>query len=206
MLQFEPEGHIYTVDGRIVPSVTQMLSRIATRAHEDEHWNSLTGIEWMNDPVAATFGTEFHRVAQITLMGGTAEFHHAMKPWVDGFHMFRRKYRDMESIIHDGRPLVERAIHCKKLDYCATPDWAVMYNGKPIIIDWKTTAITNPIHEVQVGGYARALEEFTGIKGWATWIVYIRENGYKVSERTPRQVKMDMNLFASVVNVYRMGA
>lgn len=205
MLQFEESTHTYTVDGRDVASVTQVLSRVGVRHSEDDYWNSLTGTEWMNNPTAAKFGTEFHRVAQITLMGGEPDYDSQMEPWVESFRKFRRRYPELESIIHEGRPLIERPMHSKRLDYCATPDWAAMYKGKPVVIDWKTTSVSSEIHHIQLGAYARVLEEVTGIRGWSSWVVYINDHGFKLAERTSRQVKVDINQFICVLNTYKLG-
>lgn len=205
MLTFDPEIHEYRWNGIVKTSVTQFLERVGVYNPATGRWQSMSGAEFMDNPVAQNFGTQFHRYAGLTLDGRKARPDPAMVPWIEQWNLFLLEHPGLESVMHDGKRLVETPLYCKRHGYALTPDWPVMFHGKPVCLDWKTGEYC-PHWFLQGAGYVRGLEDTTKIRGWSFWAVQIKADGYRVYKRTPAELKHDMNRFMSVLNVYKMAA
>lgn len=205
MLTFAPEIHEYRWNGIVKPGVTQVLERVGVYNPATGRWQSMSGAEFMDNPVSLKFGTQFHRYAGFTLKGVNSRPDDAMAPWIGQLYQFFIDHPGIETVRHKGDSLVEHPLYCERHGYALTPDWPVMFHGKPVCIDWKTGDFC-PHWYLQGAGYVRGLENATGIRGWSFWAVQIKADGYRIYERTPAELKHDMNGFHSVLNVYKMAA
>lgn len=211
MLTFEEKEHVYRWNGEIVPSPTQVLGRVGVRVETEagESWRSISGMEFANNPAAMNFGTQFHRYAGATLKGQKVlQFDPLMTPWIESFKNFRREHDFLETILLPcGRPAVETPLYCSRHRFAMTPDWAVMADGHPVVIDWKTSEEFHDHWWMQLAAYACGLSEATGLTGWRTWIVQPRAGERAIKrEHCPHEIRADMNKFVSILNTYRMAA
>ena len=82
MLEFNPENHEYRWDGKIVPSVTQVISEFLPFDGPD------------NDVVrnAAHFGSAVHKATEFRDMGKNAEIDPQLEPWLAGWELFKSEW------------------------------------------------------------------------------------------------------------------
>lgn len=138
-LTFDEAKHEYRYDGRVVPSVTQILGRVYPDAY--------AGIPAAVLDRKARLGTAVHKAIELALEGRLEEstLHEEVRPYVTSW----RKWWERESI--ETIQLEEQAYH--PLGYAMTRDFLGNRRGKRLLIDWKTTNDPMLLHDVQVTGY-----------------------------------------------------
>lgn len=201
MFHFDQEKHRYTVDGKPVPSVTQIPSRIGVRSNEESQWLSISGSEFMQNEIAARFGIEFHKIPPYILNGIKCTYDPAMEPWVRGLKKFLAEHKITPE-------LVEESMCSTKYGYAGTIDiYGHIYFDKPkriepIIIDWKTSTSLYKSSRMQTAAYEQLIKENLGInRRLHRWTVRIFENGYEVDKRYNHP--QDFNIFLSLLNIYK---
>ena len=124
MIEFFEDAHTYLVDGREVPSVSDILAYITA-----SHYGSI------NEAVlkqAAQRGTDVHKACQEIDYGCEAEVDPQIAPYIRAYCDFLRDYapdwQEIEQIHYD-----------EDEDYCGTVDRMGFIDGKPVILDIKTT-------------------------------------------------------------------
>jgi len=153
MNTFDPIAHKYTIDGRPVPSVTQIIQAILGEAI----WHAS---DWHKER-----GSAVHACAAMIARG--KKFEH--DPQIAGQVRACRKFfaeNDVDVLE------VEQPIYSTRYMFAGTMD---LYEGD-CIIDWKSAL--SPVAEIQVGGYAIERPKAK----WGM-IVALKENGkYKAGE------------------------
>lgn len=151
-LIFEPVEHRYTVDGRRVISVTQVLANAGLL--------DLSRIPREILDRAAERGKRVHEAAQLLLRGRldwstvTAD--------IGGYVLA------LDSFLRDSRlrPVtnkIEQPFHCQDHDFCGTPDAVAWYGIQSagrrreiqVVLDWKT-GLSDAV-QFQLAAYAHAL-------------------------------------------------
>lgn len=147
MLTFDPTPHRYAWDGKPVPSVTQILAPLN---------------DWSAVPPSILerkrqIGTACHRAIELDLAGKLDEqsIDPAVLPYFHAFQRFRDECR-FEPIFTELR--VTNNELGEPLRYAGTTDIYGNLNGVPVLIDWKTSLLTNaPAVGSQLAAYLRAL-------------------------------------------------
>jgi hypothetical protein len=211
MLEFEALTHTYRWCGQVVPSVTQILSRVGIAVHQQDgtlSWRSISGAEFIDDSVASKFGTEFHRYCEIVLRGQRPEYDPGMEPWVRSWNQCRQDEGGVEVLLQDSVLMVEWKHYCQRYGYAMTLDLAAGHKLGPMVTDWKTSEDWDDRWWLQQAAYAKAAEIATGRQGWHTRIVQVKPwpTPCRVLIHTPVQVRRDWNAYLSINNVYRMAA
>jgi hypothetical protein len=202
MLEFDESTHTYTWNGSVVPSVTQLLSRVGVKRDDESHWNSISGSEFMHGcEVQAEFGTHFHMVAELYIRKILGEYDPAMEPWVKGLEKFMEVHSNL------GTVLLEEPIYSKRYGYAGTLDWLSVDSQSETyyLIDWKTSVAFSPTWYMQTAAYEQLVRESLGIKKKIIRMpVRVFEFDYFAYPR--RNNPEDWNKFLSVLNVYKMAA
>lgn len=140
VLTFDEPTHTYRVDGRVVPSVTQILSRVFPDVY--------SGIpeEVLNEKSA--IGTAVHRAIELEILGRLDydTLHESVRPYFDSWLLWWSQL-DVKD------PTPERKFY-STAGYAGTVDFQGKFGGSKWVIDWKTTSSEMPTHRVQVAGYA----------------------------------------------------
>lgn len=153
MLQFNEEKHEYRWDGRILPSVTQVLGSVAVKKATRDggtHWEPVGASDYCHDEVARRFGLTFHTVVAMLLADRKPLFDSALIPWVRGFHKFCREKLDK---------LVAHANVSKELH----------------VFDWKTSTSRQEWWHYQIAAYGKMVPEWSLKQGPWTGHVRIEE-------------------------------
>lgn len=140
-LEFEPGGHVYTLDGNVVPSVTQVIAPIVDYSMVPD-WQ----LQW-----AAERGTAAHRACELWDRGELefSTLDERLQPYLDGWIRFRL----------DAAPeftAIEQRLAHRGLRYAGTCDRVALINGVRALVEIKTTATLLPATAVQLAGYELA--------------------------------------------------
>lgn len=149
-LTFEEAGHIYRLNGRLLPSVTQILSQTGY------------GIDWARH-VHMERGSAVHRAIQYELTCGLAESSREQ-------YRERNLYGYVEAALlwmttARAWPLrVEPLVFSPTLRYAGRVDWIGRRKGSNslVLVDWKTGASLHRGYFLQSAAYATAIGEMWG--------------------------------------------
>lgn len=125
-LEFDSQTHTYRVDGRVVPSVTQILKN--TGFIDDRFFT----VE------AAQRGTRIHE-ASVMVENNTLDWFSIN----DEDHPYVRAYEKFLKESEFKAIMIEYRLYCKVYNFTGTPDRVGYLGDKPVIIDLKTGAKQN---------------------------------------------------------------
>ena len=141
-LEYDPETHRYLVDGKVVPSVTQLVAPLG--ADLDEPDDMLEGAL----DAATDRGTTMHAYIQHRLLGGDPEDFELPSmylPYADAVELFLAEHTIVPIAIES--PMAVQ-------DFAGTPDLACVFDGRDAILDWKfVSQIAKSKVGAQLGGY-----------------------------------------------------
>lgn len=140
---FDPVRHEYRLDGRVVPSVTQLLTPI-------QDWS---GIPKSVLEAKAILGTAVHRACELDEDGLLDEetLDERIEPYLRAFKKFKAEKRP--KLLAN-----EKRLFHLTLGYAGTLDRLYEIDGWPWIIDLKTAVAHNPWVGVQLAGYVGLVE------------------------------------------------
>lgn len=175
-ISFDEENHIYTVDGKTVPSVTEILRPLSVDTME------------LANPIlreqAASRGSRVHEATIVYDYEGMDDelIDHDIFLYVKAYADFVRDYRVKYYV------MTETAL--SNGEYAGTLDRLAYIDGKYTVIDFKTGTTVDPRKEAaQLYAYAQLLtdNEFQGIdsyKQFNGFILRLKKDGtYAVQER-----------------------
>ncbi len=198
MLQLDNETHIYRWDNKVVPSTTQVFSRVAVRNNEEAPWRSVSGSEFMgNYETAARYGTEFHKAAAYIVQGINCKYDPVLEPDIISLKLFLREYKIILK-------LVEKPLYSKLYGFAGTLDLYGELDTPPIIVDWKTATTFQEYWRSQTAGYEKLIAEELKIKKrFHRWTVRFKQDGKMPDIDKRYNHPQDWNRFLSLLNVYK---
>lgn len=183
-ISFEPVTHQYTVEGKIVPSVTKILSFTGLSPdfsvippHVLENKRQL--------------GTEVHERTQLIDMG--------CEVTDDGYS---RAYIKFKNEMNFSPTEIELPVYSKS-GYAGTIDRVGVINNKLSIVDLKTTQVIDlPYMGPQTAAYEMAYKEWAEYKKvMPRYILQLKPDGnYKLTEC---KVKEDLNIFRYALEIVK---
>lgn len=140
LLTFDEAKHEYRLDGRVVPSVTQVLGAV----YRDVY----AGIPAEVLARKAALGQAVHRVIQLFLLErlDTSTVHASVEPY---FESWLQWWATTEYQVFQA----EHQFYNQAGGYAGTIDFRSLDNT-PAVVDWKITSTRVPTHPIQIGGYA----------------------------------------------------
>lgn len=145
-LIFNEETHTYTLDGRELPSVTQVLKLITAQAFAHVDPGVLAR--------AAELGTAAHKMIELDCKGDLDEetLHEALIPSLQAWRSF---------LATSGFTIIanEQRVHSLRYAYAGTLDLFGMLNNRLCLIDAKRTASVPRSAGPQTAGYEIAFRE-----------------------------------------------
>lgn len=140
--RFDAEAHVYTMNGRRLPSVTGILK--AEGCIDSTGWNEF----------AMTRGAAIHAATHYFDQGclDWGSLDPRSRPGLLAYVNFRAQTGFHPSIIETPLP--------SRTGYAGTPDRIGILNGKPVLVDFKSgNGGWKPWHDLQLGAYAQLITE-----------------------------------------------
>ncbi len=184
-IEFDPEKHVYFVDGIRYPSVTEIIA-------ESDGYGTAANFFTRE---AAIRGNFIHRIVELDILDrlDTDSIDQALMPYYTAWKKFRQENMlTVES--------VEKPMASPVFMYAGTPDIVGTLNGEKTILDLKSGA-PSPATGVQIAGY----KVFLGVEGllYRPVALHLQENGkYKLISYRESE-KEDKNAFFSFLHIYR---
>lgn len=142
-LEFSEEGHVYTLDGEVLPSVTQVMEPLSR--HEYARVDA-----WTLDR-AASRGTAVHGAIETYIKYGIYDVDPDHRGYMDGFIGWWHT-QCPEPVGSEVR------VYHELYRYAGTVDLLCMLDGKLMMVDFKTTSkLSEKNVRVQLEAYAQAL-------------------------------------------------
>lgn len=176
---FDPESHIYRVDGRIIPGVTTILKGLTPDYDA-----------FMSSAEARRRGKLVHALTAV--MDGRGDLwpddlkeeeeeDMAVAGYTDAWFKFKK-----DTGVSIDPDWIERPVHHESYGYAGTVDRVVQWGDRRVLIDIKTGSYHHT-HELQLAGYRAAINAGPGDCGsspicadefvYRSAAVYLRRNG-----------------------------
>lgn len=167
-LLFFDQGHRYTIDGRELPSVSQLCRFLSREIYGEINQYTLDA--------AASRGTKVHKATEVLDLYGKADVDDDLLPYLNAYLKFRR-----EHTVQWER--VEYATYHPEDGYAGTIDRYGDVDGKQAVVDFKTTyTVHKPLCAASLNLYRRMMEA-TGNRVDALYILHLRKDeSYKLVE------------------------
>jgi hypothetical protein len=143
ILQFSPETHTYTVDGLVVPSVTQLLDDSGLTP-------DYTAVPYRVREHARQRG--LHVDLACDLYDEDDLDWSSVHPECVGFVESWIRFRDEEGY----EPVASQVPLYHPLGYAGTADSVGQLNGQWVVVERKATARMSPLYALQTAGYSQA--------------------------------------------------
>lgn len=144
MLLFNEALHTYTLDGKVLPSVTKIIAPLA----------DFSGISAETLAYASARGTAVHKACEILNLGCSfAEpLNPVLVPYVDAWQLFIKEKRVIITA-------AEKRLYHPTMKYAGMYDAEGFIDGEEWLIDIKAVATLHPRIGVQLAGYAGMLNK-----------------------------------------------
>jgi len=192
-LQFNDERHEYRLNGRIVPSVTDVL----------EPLEMLDGIPWATLEAARIFGQHVHLACHYHNTGELewATLDDRLAAYARGYLKF---LADTAFVVLAS----EERVASVKCGYAGTLDLRGIFDrGKrrrQAVIDIKSTATLPRTVGPQTAGYENAYRETSGDKGALDrYCLHLGPDDYRLVSLTDGRGVQDLSIFISALNIHR---
>lgn len=188
-LTFRASDHRYTLDGMVIPSVTQVLDVISAFAGVPDHL--------MAD--ARLRGTLVHKLTEVADRGEPWEDdarETVLFEYIEAWEMFKR---DCRVVLIESE---QRVFHTK-YRYSGTFDRIVEMDGKKYILDIKTGEV-HPEYAVQTAAYVYAYNEGRPVKEHLKerLCVVLKPNGrYHAESFDVRELASDFQTFTAALTI-----
>lgn len=163
MNTFDPATHTYTIDGRVVPSVTQVLNDLLP-CYQATEWHLQRG-------------TAVHASAAMIAQGKTFDYDPQITGQINACYRF---FADVKPVVL----YVEKQVYSKKFGFAGTMDLMIeSLSGFPFatIVDWKASFSASL--PCQLAAYALAFEDSTPCHIKQGFGVQLNDDGtYRMSE------------------------
>lgn len=185
-LDFEKASHVYRLDGRAVPSVTEIL-----RPLEDFSMVNPAVLE-----AARVFGHNVHLACHLDDQDALEweSLDPALVPYVTAWRAF---LKDSGAVVIAS----EQPIAHATLGYAGTPDRILAWGKRLVLPDIKSTAVVPLTVGPQTAGYAKAYQSTHGGREPERYCVQLKANGTYSTH--PRRASTDWSVFLSCLNVWR---
>ena len=136
MIEFEPKKHVYTLEGKEIPSVSEITRFLSREVYKDADQAAMD--------IAADRGTRVHKACEELDREGLACGDYDIEGYVRAYGKFLNE--------HDVKwEMIEKPVYSKYLWIAGTVDRYGLVDGEPTILDIKTTKTISGKHKVQYG-------------------------------------------------------
>lgn len=164
MIEFDEKKHQYKVDGKVVPSVTEILEHITA-----------VGYGKVNPAIleeAKERGTAVHELTEAIDLGFPPEY---IDPAVEGYAVAYLKFLDDYDVEWD---YIEHRFYEPKMGFCGTIDRVGKIDGKDCVLDIKTTSSPSVDQKIAVCCQTAAYDFGLGNEdGFDRYALYLHSDG-----------------------------
>lgn len=185
--EFNEDLHEYRIEGRKVPSVSEIISGIGLNDFSHVQPDVLLAKQ--------KIGTAVHHLSHLYDSNNLAKCSEDLMPWLESYKQFRSKF-PMSLMISEVRLASKKYKFAGRLDRVF-----IIENRKGILVDLKT-GDKNKSHNLQKAGYKILVEENYPIKLKELWTYYIKPGGFSESDIDKKIDISDDYAFLSALNVY----
>ncbi len=182
-IDFDEERHIYTVDGRQYPSVTDICSPITA-----DHYGAINSAVL---EMAARRGTAVHEATQLIDLGAEPEDDPEIDPYINAYMDFLLDYKPhWEYVEHIG--------FCDRLEYgyCGTVDRAGRVGDEYWVLDIKTTASPSKANYIATCCQTQAYAILLHKDGAKRKILYLNKDGsYRLVDCEEKEDELRLDSF-----------
>ena len=137
MIEFDESRHLYKVNGRVIPSVTQILN------HNKQNFYKDNG--------ADITGTIVHKLLEDYDNGKNVDF------YGEEYLTYLEQYKAFKEDYEPSWDHIERRVYDEFMEYCGTVDRAGFFKNKRVVLDIKTGSSVPAWAALQTAAYANAL-------------------------------------------------
>ena len=183
-LKFNPENHTYEVGGTVYPSVTQCLRSVGLI--------DFSGIDQLILERAAGVGRAVHEASHY-YDEGELDFID-LDPYLVGYVTAWQKFREQNPAVFDQ---IEVPLCSTTYGFAGCPDRVATIDGKPAIIEIKTSSVVPAWGKIQTAAYAILAD----VPAARRIIVHLKSNGsYSIIECKGRR---DREVFLACLAVHQ---
>jgi hypothetical protein len=158
MVTFDELTHTYAIDGKRVPSVTQVISEIV-------------GTAWTAAPWYLERGKAIHKSAEFIIKGKAFKFDERLAGYIAALRKF---FSEVKPAFNNGSS--EKVVYSTLYFYAGTVDLICNIGNKKVIIDYKHSIDIDRL-KWQCGGYSQAYKDESKIEINYGCGIQIREDG-----------------------------
>lgn len=142
-LEFDVDSHVYRLNGRVIPSTTQVLSAMGASP----------GFAFLSDDELEFYrsrGKAVHRMVELSVSGTLDHrtISHEVKPYLPGWEAFQHDYNP-EVLTLNGELFAERHLCHPLFGYGTTPDLALKIGKETGVLEIKATSAHTPATGLQ---------------------------------------------------------
>lgn len=168
LLFIDEEAHEYTLDGEVLPSVSELTRFISREVYGEVN-------QYVLD-MAADRGTKVHKLTEALDKFGDIEVDDELLPYLQAYVLFRKEHKVKWERI-------EYQTYSQTFRYAGTIDRVGTIDGVPVIADIKTSSsIQKALYTAQLNLYRMMMQEW-GFKAEKLYIIHLQKDGtYKLVE------------------------
>ena len=185
MIQFDAEKHEYKVNGRRLPSVTEILRPL----YGDLRFVQQDVLDYKSE-----LGVAVHKAVELHVLGGL-DYGSLVSPVAEYFDQFLAFEAETGF-----QPLESELRVSSALGYAGTLDLAGMLRGKRSVVDLKTTAALSPAVALQTAAYQQGYRETFGFEGTTRFALRLLPDKYRL---VPFTDASDFAVFLSLFKVHQ---
>lgn len=188
-LTFDAETHTYRIDGRAVPSVTQVIEYVMPSNYgpmTDEHRDYV-----MNRGSAVHHGCRLADEGRLDWATVAPEIEQRIRAWLK----FRADHPHWEIVLN------ETPLGSNLYGFAGTPDRLFRHDGHYNLVDLKGTIV--PQNRIQLGGYHQLLSEKRYDSIQNAVLVALNDDGtYRAEWTGAFELRRMKNLFLSCLSMF----
>lgn len=186
LIQFDEKLHEYRIDGRRLPSVTEILKPLYT---------DLRFVDRDLLDFAGSRGTAVHKAVELHVLGDL-DYGSLQGDVAEYFEQYLKFELDTGF-----KPVVSELRVSSKMGYAGTLDLAGYLNGKMALVDLKTTASLSKAVALQTAAYQRAMNETTDHKAETRFALRLGRDRYQL--QAYKNDAQDFASFLGFLSVHR---
>jgi hypothetical protein len=185
MLQFDAATHTYTLAGRKLPSVTEVLAPL----------QDFSMVPPAVLQAACEFGRNVHIACDLYNRDALdwSSLDAALVPYVRGWAQFLEE---------SGAVVIasECRVYHDELGYAGSPDVVLAWGKRTVLPDLKATAVVPRTVGIQTAAYAKAYARAHATREPERYCIHLQDGKYRSHKRTD---PADWSLFLSCLNVWK---